>query len=135
MYYTEVEEFYDFYQVLDISYPSNKEEIKKAYRKLARIYHPDMQNNESEYYESSEDFYKIDLAYQTLKEQNSKENYDFLYEKFILKTPYLTENGDCSTGGSCSPCTPTAPPSNKMIPIVAIIIIASMIFALILRGI
>ena len=35
-------EFRDYYQILGVSRDSTQEEIQKAYRKLAREYHPDV---------------------------------------------------------------------------------------------
>ena len=63
----------DYYDVLGISKSSSKDEIKKAYRKLALKYHPDKNNgdkaSESKFKEASE-------AYHILSDDKRKTNYD-----------------------------------------------------------
>jgi len=48
-----------FYKVLDISESASQDEIKKQYRKLSLIHHPDKNNNSKE---SQEKFQKISEA-------------------------------------------------------------------------
>lgn len=38
----------DFYKILGVKKEANKDEIKKAYRKLAKIYHPDRNSHKDE---------------------------------------------------------------------------------------
>ncbi len=62
----------DYYEVLGVSKDSTKEEIKKAYKKLAMKYHPD-RNKEN----GAEDkFKKISEAYAVLSDEKKKANYD-----------------------------------------------------------
>ena len=44
----------DYYQVLNIARNASKEEVKKAYRKLAHKYHPDKGGDEKRFKEISE---------------------------------------------------------------------------------
>jgi curved DNA-binding protein len=60
------------YETLEISENASEAEIKKAYRKLARIYHPDV-NKEA----SAEDKFKeINSAYEILSDKKKKQQYD-----------------------------------------------------------
>ncbi|KAH0759332.1 hypothetical protein KY290_022825 [Solanum tuberosum] len=58
------------YEVLGIQIGANSHEIKSAYRKLARILHPDVQNS------SAEDFIRVQSAYATLSDPEKRANYD-----------------------------------------------------------
>lgn len=62
----------DYYEVLGISKTATKEEIKKAYKTLAKKYHPDM-NKESG---SEEKFKEISEAYAVLSDDEKKQHYD-----------------------------------------------------------
>ncbi|MGC8572094.1 MAG: DnaJ domain-containing protein [Candidatus Micrarchaeia archaeon] len=67
----------DYYKILNISYTNDKEEIRQAYIKLMKIYHPDVNKSENAEIKAKE----INEAYATLKEENSKINYDSNYKK------------------------------------------------------
>jgi len=62
----------DYYEVLGVSRDADKEEIKRAYRRLARKYHPDV-NKESG---AEERFKEINRAYEVLSEPEMKARYD-----------------------------------------------------------
>lgn len=62
----------DYYEVLGVSKDSKKEEIKKAYRKLVKKYHPDV-NKESD---AEEKFKEIQEAYETLSDDSKRSAYD-----------------------------------------------------------
>ena len=63
----------DLYAVLGVSRSASKEEIKKAYRKLARELHPDRnQENKS----AEERFKKVSAAYAVLGDEEKRKMYD-----------------------------------------------------------
>ncbi len=62
----------DYYQILGVSRDVDKEEIKRAYRRLARKYHPDV-NKESG---AEEKFKEINRAYEVLSEPETRARYD-----------------------------------------------------------
>jgi molecular chaperone DnaJ len=63
----------DLYKVLGVSKKASDEEIKKAYRKLARKYHPDRNPDDSE---AEERFKEIQGAYDTLSDREKRKEYD-----------------------------------------------------------
>ena len=65
----------DYYEVLGVSRSADDNTIKKAYRKLAKKYHPDLQD-ELNKKKSEEIFKQINESYQTLSDPISKANYD-----------------------------------------------------------
>ncbi len=62
----------DFYKTLGVSKDATESEITKAYRKLARKYHPDINKTK----EGEEKFKDISEAYDVLKDKDSREKYD-----------------------------------------------------------
>ncbi|QEI43158.1 Chaperone protein DnaJ [Dolichospermum sp. UHCC 0315A] len=62
----------DYYETLGVSRDADKEEIKQAYRRLARKYHPDV-NKESG---AEERFKEINRAYEVLSEPEVRARYD-----------------------------------------------------------
>lgn len=67
--------FSTHYDLLGVSKTANKDEIRKAYLKKAKILHPDMQPAEKQE-EATAKFRELLEAYQTLSDANQRERYD-----------------------------------------------------------
>ena len=63
----------DFYQVLGIGRNASRKEIQKAYRDLARKYHPDMNPDDKS---AKEKFQRVQRAYEVLNDPEKREMYD-----------------------------------------------------------
>lgn len=63
----------DYYKTLGVSRNASGEEIKKAYRKLARRYHPDLNSGKKE---AEEKFKEIQEAYEVLSKEDKRKAYD-----------------------------------------------------------
>jgi len=63
----------DFYKTLGITKSSSKDEIKKAYRDLARKYHPDLNPDNKD---AEEKFKEIQEAYEVLYDDQKRQQYD-----------------------------------------------------------
>ncbi|MBU0999885.1 DnaJ domain-containing protein [Patescibacteria group bacterium] len=64
----------DYYEVLGVSKSASGQEIKSAYRKLARKHHPDIDKSAG----AAETFKKVSEAYQVLSDVNKRKQYDQL---------------------------------------------------------
>ena len=64
----------DYYKILGVARGASDEEIKKAYRKLARKYHPDVSKEAN----AKERFQEVAEAYETLKDKEKRAAYDNL---------------------------------------------------------
>lgn len=68
----------DYYEVLGVDKSASAAEIKKAYRKVAMMYHPDRQTDksEAEKKEAEEKFKEAAEAYSVLSDQEKRQKYD-----------------------------------------------------------
>ena len=63
----------DYYDVLGVSKSASKDELKKAYRKLAMKYHPDRNPDDSQ---AAEKFKELSEAYEILSDDQKRQTYD-----------------------------------------------------------
>ncbi len=63
----------DYYEVLGVSKGASEDEIKKAYRKLAKKYHPDLNPNNKE---AEAKFKEVNEAFQVLSDKEKRQRYD-----------------------------------------------------------
>lgn len=82
----------DPYQVLGVARDASEEEIKKAYRKLSRIYHPDANVNNPNKEQAEEKFKEIQQAYQQIMKERENGGRG--------ASGYGTYDGDYQSGSS-----------------------------------
>src|SRR5437763_12911932 len=68
-------EYKDYYKILNVARGASADEIKKAFRKLARKYHPDVNPGDKK---SEEKFKEINEAYEVLSDPDKRRKYDTL---------------------------------------------------------
>jgi curved DNA-binding protein len=68
----------DYYKILGVERHAGEDEIKKAYRKLARKYHPDVSKEPN----AKEKFQEVSEAYETLRDKEKRAAYDSLGSGF-----------------------------------------------------
>src|SRR5436190_17381145 len=66
-------DFIDYYSVLGVPKTASDEDIKKAYRKLARKHHPDLNPNDAE---ANKKFKEINEANEVLSNPENRKKYD-----------------------------------------------------------
>jgi DnaJ-class molecular chaperone len=65
----------DYYKILNVDEKSSDDEIKKAYRRMSMLHHPDKNGNTEE---SKQAFKELNNAYATLSDPNKRRNYDMM---------------------------------------------------------
>jgi curved DNA-binding protein len=71
-------QYKDYYQVLGVTRTADAEEIKRAYRKLARKYHPDVSDEKN----AEDRFKEVAEAYEVLRDSDKRAAYDQLGREY-----------------------------------------------------
>ena len=69
----------DFYQILGVARDASEKDIKQAYRRLARKYHPDVNPNDKT---AEEKFKDVQQAYEVLSDAEKRRKYDMFGEQW-----------------------------------------------------
>lgn len=85
----------DFYEILGVSRSADLAEIKKAYRKLAKQYHPDANKGT----DTTEKFQEINRAYEILSNPDLKQRYDMYGERGVGTSAASEQAGPSPFGG------------------------------------
>lgn len=85
----------NYYDILGVSKTASSDEIKSAYRKLAKQYHPDLHPNDEA---CATKFKEISEAYEVLSDQQKRSNYDQFGS--AEGNPFASGNGGFSGFGS-----------------------------------
>lgn len=89
-------EFKDYYATLGVARDASDADIKKAFRKLARQYHPDVAENKKA---AEEKFKEINEAYEVLSDPQKREKYDQLGSRWKEGAGFEPPPGWQSYGG------------------------------------
>ena len=95
----------DYYDTLGIPRTADDKEIKKAYRNLARKYHPDVCKDPG----AEEKFKSINEAYSVLSDAQKRAQYDNMGHETFTNASKGSYTGAADTGAAASP--PTSPVS------------------------
>ena len=77
----------NYYEILGVPYDADKATIRKAYRELARIYHPDKTPDQDD-----TKFKEIAEAYEILENDNNRTNYNRIYNRYFKTNNYNQTN-------------------------------------------
>src|SRR5688572_7821848 len=85
----------DYYQILGVAETASADDIKKTYRKLAKQYHPDANQNDPK---AAEKFKEIGEAYGVLSDADKRKQYDQ-----VRKNPFARFGGYGRAPGAGAP--------------------------------
>src|SRR5258708_39697263 len=89
-------DYKDYYKILGVSRQADKSEIQKAFRRLARQYHPDVNPDNKE---AEDKFKEINEAYEVLSDPEKREQYDKFGSEWHRDQP---QGGSATVGFGCA---------------------------------
>ncbi|MEW6554960.1 MAG: molecular chaperone DnaJ [Actinomycetota bacterium] len=75
----------DYYDILGVTRGADQEEIKRAYRRLARLHHPDVSEEEGD---GGDRFKEISQAYEVLSDPEKRRRYDIFGDEGLASSPF-----------------------------------------------
>src|SRR5712691_4811737 len=94
--------FKDYYEVLGVSRDATEKMIKDAYRKLARQYHPDLQQTAAKKKTAEEKFKEINEAYEVLGDPEKRKKYNRLGSRWKDGMDFTPPPGSGGAAGGFS---------------------------------
>ncbi|KAJ2134344.1 hypothetical protein IW136_004685, partial [Coemansia sp. RSA 678] len=89
-----------YYELLGVERSANDADLKKAYRRLALVWHPDKNHGNAE--EATQVFAEIKEAYETLSDPQERSWYDDHREQILRGDDVVTDYGQADMGTSTS---------------------------------
>ena len=83
----------DYYKILGVNRSASEKDIKQAFRKLARKYHPDVNPNNAE---AEARFKEISEAYEVLHDAEKRKKYDQFGEQWQYADQFSSKVRRCS---------------------------------------
>jgi len=81
--------FQDYYEILGVARNASQDDIQKAYRRLARKYHPDVNKEKG----AEDKFKQVQEAYEVLKDDAKRKRYDLLGKNYKAGQPFNAPEG------------------------------------------